>query len=169
MISFEASLRIRDAMSVSQGQEWAGLRTADLAELLDALRDHAADKAVLQDRIAKADEACKLAVQEMSAYARRCGELEAQLCAQLVEHPGRKALLLVLAELRKAKAKHPHFADDLGQACTVLLSEAGGLATAVLRAQAFGPHGAMEEAAQVAAVCLRLIEMLQGREVANAS
>ncbi len=89
----------------------------------------------------------------------RVQELEAQLCGQLVEHPGRKAMLLVLAELRRAKATYPHFACDLDQALTVLLAEVGELAAAILKNDIEGEHGVIREAAQVGAVALRIIEM----------
>ncbi len=110
------------------------------------------------------------AIFEATAYARRCGELEAQLCAQLVEHPGRKAMLLVLAELRRAKLKHPHFADGLDHALDVLDEEFQELVDAVSCGDIHGEHGVIREAAQVGAVALRIIEMALGMgEVSTAT
>jgi NTP pyrophosphatase (non-canonical NTP hydrolase) len=129
----------------------SGARVAELARE----REDARDIPTIAYMSGAADYKARAEAAEAKAAA-----LEAELCDQLVEHPGRKAMLLVLQELRRAKLKHPHFADSQAQACTVLMAEVGELAAAVLRAQAFGPHGAQEEAAQVAGVCLRFIEML---------
>lgn len=121
-------------------------------------------------RADKAEAARDAAMREMNAYARRCGELEAQLCAQLVEHPGRKAMILVMQELRRAKIKHPHFADDLAEAVYAVLGrEFDELRYAVRNGDIHGEHGVIREAAQVGAVALRIIEMAQGMgEVADA-
>jgi len=108
------------------------------------------------------------AIREMSAYARRCGELEAQLCAQLVEHPGRKAMLLVLAELRRARLKHPAFATGPEQGFAVLQREAGELADAVIKGDIHGEHGIIREAAQVAAVAIRIVEYSQHKAATDA-
>lgn len=116
------------------------------------------------ERRRKAEAAIFTGIREMSAYARRCGELEAQLCAQLVEHPGRKSMLLVLAELRRAKLKYPDFARDLDQALTVLVGEVGELAAAILKRDIEGEHGVVTEAAQVGAVAMRIIEMALGMD-----
>ena len=128
-------------------------------EMVERCRALTAEKEILLGRIGRADEARDLAIKEMSAYARRCGELEAQLCAQMWEPTGRKAMHLVLAELRHAKAKYPHFASTLDQANTVLTAEHGEVAAAILAGDIEGEHGVLREAAQVAAVALRIIEM----------
>jgi|GEM_PF-2592508 len=99
------------------------------------------------------------AMRELAAYARRCGELEAQLCRRLVERPDREALLLVLRELRSARLKHPHFAVNVEEALAVLGAEYGEVAAAVLHNDVQGEHGVIREAAQVAAVAIRIIEM----------
>ncbi|MHC1701777.1 MAG: hypothetical protein AB9900_12550 [Humidesulfovibrio sp.] len=121
------------------------------------------------ERRRKAEAALATSIQEMSAYARRCGELEAQLCAQLVEHPGRKTMLLVMGELRRAKLKYPHFADDLDQAFDVLDEERDELAAAILKNDIDGVHGVLAEAAQVGAVALRIIEMALAMQTTEAS
>lgn len=69
------------------------------------------------------------------------------------------ALDLVLQELAAAKLKHPHFAKDLDQALDVLHSESIELSGAIIKADIHGPHGVIREAAQVAAVAIRIIEM----------
>jgi len=101
------------------------------------------------------------AVGVIACHARRCRELEAQLCGQLVEHPGRKDMLLVLAELRRAKSKYPAFKPTLALALNVLDDEHGELASAILKGDIDGPHGVIREAAQVAAVAIRIIELSQ--------
>lgn len=72
------------------------------------------------------------------------------------------ALDLILQELAAAKLKYPHFADSLEQALVALASEQGELATAILRRDIHGKHGVVREAAQVAAVAIRIIEMSLG-------
>lgn len=67
------------------------------------------------------------------------------------------ALDLVLAELAAARAKHPQFANSTDQTVTVLASEVGEYSSAVLRGDIDGPHGAIREATQVAAVAIRII------------
>lgn len=139
-----------------------------ITPLLEHIASKDAEREILMGRIATSDDARDTAVREMSAYARRCGELESQLCAQLVEHPGRKALLLVLAELRRAKLKHPVFAASLEQALVALASEQGELATAILKDDIDGEHGVSTEAGQVAAVAIRIIELVMSTPEASA-
>lgn len=68
------------------------------------------------------------------------------------------ALDLVLRELHRAKLKWPHFADSLDHALDVLDEERDELAAAILNDDIQGPHGVIREAAQVAAVAIRIIE-----------
>ncbi|MBU1039727.1 MAG: hypothetical protein KKF77_01340 [Proteobacteria bacterium] len=75
---------------------------------------------------------------------------------------------LILQELRKAKLKYPHFAINVEEAFAVLASEHGELATAILKSDVHGEHGIIREAAQVAAVAIRIIEFHQPMEVPNA-
>jgi hypothetical protein len=103
-------------------------------------------------------EARDAAIREASAYARRCGELEAQLCGKIEDGPDRKAMLLVLAELRRAKALHPVFAYSADEAMTALTAENGELATAIVRGDITGEHGIIREASQVAAVAIRIVQ-----------
>lgn len=70
----------------------------------------------------------------------------------------RAAFDLVMQELARAKAEHPRFATSLDQTVTVLTSEVGEYATAILAGDIHGPHGAIREVAQVAAVAIRSIE-----------
>lgn len=143
--------------SMNRGVEMIVLRAAlpRLVAMLDESKAQA-------ERIKELEAARDTATREMSAYARRCGELEAQLCGQLVEHPGRKAMLLVLAELRRAKLKHPDFKPTLAQALNVLDDECEELDEAVSKGNIHGEHGVIREAAQCAAVNLRIIEMALG-------
>lgn len=76
-------------------------------------------------------------------------------------------LHLILAELTAAKRKYPQFANSLEQGLVALASEQGELASAILKGDLHGPHGVMREAAQVAAVALRIIEMAQKIEEAH--
>lgn len=80
-----------------------------------------------------------------------------------------KAKLLVLEELRRAKVKHPAFKPTLALALNVLDDEHGELASAILKGDIHGPHGVIREAAQVAAVAIRIIEMAQYIVEHNAS
>jgi len=73
------------------------------------------------------------------------------------------ALDLIMLELAHARAKHTTFAHSDDQTVTVLTSEVGEYASAVLRGDVQGQHGAIREAAQVAAVCIRAIEYWTGR------
>lgn len=154
-------------------------------------------------KTAEAAEAARdIAIREMSAYARRCGELDSirvaaeGLCRadtmrdrhnaeqhlantlaaferkrqtnQLVELPSRDALFHMLLELRRAKAKYPHFADDLDEGMDVLMREVHEVNDAIILRDIKGEHGVMREAAQVAAVALRIIELAMRMEVADA-
>lgn len=80
-----------------------------------------------------------------------------------------RPLLLVLEELRRAKLKYPHFADDLDQALDVLDKERDELVAAVLKEDINGEHGIIREAAQVATVAIRIIEMALAMQTAEAS
>lgn len=84
------------------------------------------------------------------------------------EHPGRKAMILVMQELRRAKLKYPHFANDMAEAVDVLGREFHELREAVLKGDLHGEHGVIAEAAQVGAVAIRIIEMAQGMGEASA-
>ena len=108
------------------------------------------------------------AIRDATAYARRCGELEGELYLHFVEHLGRRPLQLVLSELRRAKLKYPHFANNLAEAVDVLDREFRELREAVLKGDIHGEHGVIREAAQCGAVNLRIIEMALGMvEVAH--
>lgn len=70
----------------------------------------------------------------------------------------RPAFDLVLQELTAAQAKHPHFESSLERGLAVLFAEQGELASAILKGDIHGQHGVIREAAQVAAVAIRIIE-----------
>lgn len=73
----------------------------------------------------------------------------------------RAAIDLIMQELAAARAKHPHFANSLEQGLVALASEHGELASAILKGDIHGQHGVIREAAQVAAVAIRIIKMCQ--------
>ncbi len=77
------------------------------------------------------------------------------------------ALDLVLQELAAARRKHPTFARCDDETVTVMASEFGEYSSAILRADVEGPHGAIREAAQLAAVSIRAIEYWTGRPPAE--
>jgi len=68
------------------------------------------------------------------------------------------ALDIIMQELAAAREKYPTFADSANQTVTVMTSELGEYATAVLRHDVVGPHGSIREAAQLGAVAIRAIE-----------
>ncbi|MBU1040167.1 MAG: hypothetical protein KKF77_03585 [Proteobacteria bacterium] len=160
---------IRDYITAARDDD-AKLRNAEaeidqLRAQVTSLQEHNNREV---ERRRKAEAALAAAQKELGNYAKHCAKLEHQLAEEfLVESPDLKAILLVLEQLRRAKLKYPHFADDLDQALDVLDRERDELAAAVLKDDIDGLHGVIAEAAQVGAVALRIIEMALAMQTAE--